>query len=446
MTAIFEEEEKLNSLALEILSLAQSTLMLHLRFMAKAISLPKLKADYALGGMASDGRTISYSPKEVIKAFGKEKSLPARQYLHLLLHCIFGHTRPPVSVQNPALWSLSCDIAAENIINELSIHGTEYSGASEEEKEVRRLSEKVRYMTADCLYKHFSDSATSEYEVMRLSSLFSIDSHRPWFSRENAPYDREKSGGGGDDDEDPSEKWDEIARRLKMDLETFSKNRGSASGALTQNLRAVIREKYDYESFLRRFAAPRESVKINDDEFDYIFYTYGLKLYEKMPLVEPLEYKEDKKIREFVIAIDTSGSTSGELVSRFVNKTYNILQESGSFSDKFNLHIIQCDCAIQESVKIRTKDEFDAYISHMTIKGGGGTDFRPVFRYVEEKLREKEFVNLKGLIYFTDGFGAFPPRQPPYKTAFVFVSDAYDMPPVPVWAMRLVLRPEEIES
>ena len=30
-------------------------------------------------------------------------------------------------------------------------------------------------------------------------------------------------------------------------------------------------------------------MKINDDEFDYIFYTYGLKLYEKMPLIEPLE-------------------------------------------------------------------------------------------------------------------------------------------------------------
>ena len=49
-------------------------------------------------------------------------------------------------------------------------------------------------------------------------------------------------------------------------------------------------------------------MKLNPDEFDYNFYTYGFALYENMPLIEPLEYREVKRIREFVIAIDTSGS------------------------------------------------------------------------------------------------------------------------------------------
>lgn len=72
-------------------------------------------------------------------------------------------------------------------------------------------------------------------------------------------------------------------------------------------------------------------MKVNPDEFDYIFYTYGLKLYENMPLIEPLEYREVKRIREFVIAIDTSGSVAGEQVQRFVQKTYNILKSTESF-------------------------------------------------------------------------------------------------------------------
>ena len=59
-------------------------------------------------------------------------------------------------------------------------------------------------------------------------------------------------------------------------------------------------------------------MKINDDEFDYIFYTYGLRLYKDMPLIEPPEYKEVKTIREVVIAIGTSGPTSGEPVLRGV--------------------------------------------------------------------------------------------------------------------------------
>ncbi len=99
-------------------------------------------------------------------------------------------------------------------------------------------------------------------------------------------------------------------------------------------------------------------MKINPDEFDYNYYTYGLKLYENMPLIEPLEYKDVKRIRDFVIAIDTSGSTSGELVQTFVQKTYNVLKSTESFFTKINLHIVQCDAAIQEDEKITTQQEF----------------------------------------------------------------------------------------
>ena len=39
--------------------------------------------------------------------------------------------------------------------------------------------------------------------------------------------------------------------------------------------------------------------------------------YGNVPLVEPLEYRDDKRIREFVIAIDTSGSVQGDIVQSF---------------------------------------------------------------------------------------------------------------------------------
>lgn len=64
---------------------------------------------------------------------------------------------------------------------------------------------------------------------------------------------------------------------------------------MMQNLKSLNREKYDYTEFLKRFAVLGETMKINDDEFDYVFYTYGLQLYKNMPLIEPLEYKEVKK-------------------------------------------------------------------------------------------------------------------------------------------------------
>ena len=137
-----------------------------------------------------------------------------------------------------------------------------------------------------------------------------------------------------------------------------------------------------------------ETMKVNDDEFDYIFYSYGMQLFDRqMPLIEPLEYKDDKRIKEFVIAIDTSGSVQGDLVQKFLNKTYNILKQEESFFTKINLHIVQCDTEITEDKKITNQEEFDEYIANMTLKGFGGTDFRPVFEYVDGLLHNGIFEN-----------------------------------------------------
>ena len=80
----------------------------------------------------------------------------------------------------------------------------------------------------------------------------------------------------------------------------------------------------------------------------------------------------------------------------------------------------------------------------MKILGLGGTDFRPVFRYVDQLIEEKKFRNLKGMIYFTDGYGTFPEYKPPYKAAFLFVEEGYEIPEVPPWAIRLVLQHEDM--
>ena len=183
---------------------------------------------------------------------------------------------------------------------------------------------------------------------------------------------------------------------------------------------------------------------VNDDEFDYIFYTYGMKLYGKMPLIEPLEYKEVKRVREFVIAIDTSGSVAGDVVQAFVQKTYNILRSTETFTSKVNLHIIQCDAQIQSDVKITSPEEFEDYLKTMTLRGLGGTDFRPVFDHVDGLIRRGEFENLRGLLYFTDGMGRYPAQKPGYDAAFVFLGEDLESPVVPPWAMKLILEPEEI--
>ena len=216
------------------------------------------------------------------------------------------------------------------------------------------------------------------------------------------------------------------------------------SGSLLEQVRVENRERYDYRHFLRKFSVLREEMQVDQDSFDYVFYTYGLELYGNMPLVEPLESKEVSRIQDFVVVIDTSMSCSGELVRRFLEETYDVLCQADSYFCKTNIHIIQCDEQIQEDKRITCREELEAYLEHFTIIGQGGTDFRPAFEHVNQMVKQGEFHKLRGLLYFTDGEGIYPVKRPVYDTAFVFVKDQYTDISVPAWAIKLILEPEQI--
>ena len=85
-------------------------------------------------------------------------------------------------------------------------------------------------------------------------------------------------------------------------------------------------------------------------------------------------------------------------------------------------------------------------MEHFQLYGEGGTDFRPAFDYVDRLKEEGEFTNLKGLIYFTDGYGIYPERMPSYRTAFVFLEEDYRDADVPAWAIRLILGEESLRE
>ena len=76
-------------------------------------------------------------------------------------------------------------------------------------------------------------------------------------------------------------------------------------------------------------------------------------------------------------------------------------------------------------MKITSSEELENYMGHFQLYGEGGTDFRPAFEYVEKLRKNGEFTDLKGMIYFTDGYGIYPERMPAWRTAFVFVEEDY---------------------
>ena len=463
-----KQQEKIEKLAREIIDLCRSSLIVNLRFIDMAVSRLTLLPQ-GTERTATDGEHYFYNPIHILRSYKKARELPIRRYLHTVFHCIYRHMFIGTLKDN-RLWNLACDIAVEHSINGLSLDVVTIKKAEEQEKEIEQWEEEVRYVTAEMLYRHFLDNPPTEETLQRLEKLFSLDDHSIWYYspeqiaavRKGGTNASEKkdSSNDGDNDTDKMDNsdierfmnsrrelesmWQNVSEYVQTALETIEQERGQKAGNMIQNLKEVNRERYDYTTFLKKFAVMGEAMKINDDEFDYVYYTYGLELYRNMPLVEPLEYKEVKRIREFVIAIDTSGSVEGDLVQKFIQKTYNILKSSESFFAKINLHIVQCDAKIQQDTKITSQEEFDEFIKNMKLFGFGGTDFRPVFHYVNQLIEQKEFTNLRGLIYFTDGYGTFPETQPPYETAFVFIDQGYENPEVPVWAIRLVLEKEDL--
>ncbi|MBQ9041356.1 MAG: hypothetical protein IJ111_00910 [Eggerthellaceae bacterium] len=261
---------------------------------------------------------------------------------------------------------------------------------------------------------------------------------------EDARGEHERQDRGPDaPDEETAAEWSRISKKVEAELRA-QQHSITGEGALLQSLKAANRKPADYDGFLRRFATIGEDMRVSDDEFDYVYYTYGLARYGNVPLVEPLEYTESERVREFVIALDTSGSCSGELIRRFVERTYDILRTKTSFGDEVNVHIVQCDNRVRASTKVTSLAQLEEYADSFWVSGGGGTDFKPVFEYVDALVDEGEFADLRGLVYFTDGYGAFPTHAPGYEVAFVFVDDEDTEAKVPGWAMKIVMTQEEV--
>ena len=428
-----QREEMAKELAENIMTLARNTLMVHLRFMDRAISHLTLTCDGEIP-FATDGHALYYEPWTVLQRYQAEPNAVNRDMMHALLHCVFRHWFVGQDIDR-ARWDAACDAAVECAISDL------HSPVLQSQREVNQLMtlemlrREVGTMTAERIYRWLDEQDYDEDDLYRLRRELKADEHGLWYGGLDPEAERQQ------DVDDLEQMWQDVSRRMQTELETM---RQEAAGILVQNLRSLNRAKHDYTAFLRRFGVRGEVVRLSDEEFDNNYYTYGLSLYGNVPLIEPLEYREQKRIRDFVIAIDTSGSVKGDVVQSFIQHTHDILSKQENFFTKVNMHIIQCDDQIREDVHITGREEFQAYIKTMQIKGLGQTDFRPVFARVEELIRRRELTDLRGLLYFTDGLGTFPEKKPPYDTAFIIHTDDYHEVQVPPWAMHMVLTEDEI--
>ena len=424
-----DRQLQIRNIAGEVMRLAHDGILINMRFLDVALSRLKVVCREQTGAHLFDGMMLHYDPALLLGQYKSAPHYAARLYLHTLLHCIFYHGRNTDKL-NRAYWDMATDIAVEHTIVDMGLHLTRLPSDDLLQNRLELLHKQAGGLTAEKLYRHFRVEEPSKKAMEEWHKLCHYDEHIYWDRQEELDLSQAE--------------WRRLSERIKADLKSFSRDRDNAE-SMEQNLREATRERYDYTDFLRKFMVMGETVQVNDDEFDYIYYTYGLQTYGNMPLVEPLEYKDSNKIRDFVIALDTSASCRGEIVQAFLQKTYNILQAGENVFSKINVHILQCDSEVRQDTKITRREEFDDFLAHGKLTGFGSTDFRPVFAYVENLQEKQEFDNLKGLLYFTDGYGIYPERMPDYDVAFVFLQEDENAPKTPPWAIKIVLDEEELE-
>lgn len=436
-TPVMMEQEQVQRIAQignEILGNARNELYLNMRFLDVALSSLLFTPDFTVNMWGTNGFLLTYNPEYLAGLYRRSRIYVNRGYLHMVLHCLFCHmdTR---GEKEKEYWNLACDIAVESIIDGLYQKCVHVPLSPVRREFYMRIRDEVKVMNGESVYLYLKRSGLNSQRLASLAREFFVDDHSLWEeeSREHKNPERKK-------------KWDDTRNQMQTEMETFSKEASEDSKSLLDQVKIENRERYDYKEFLRKFSVFKEHMQIDTDAFDYIYYNYGMSLYKNMPLIEPLETKEVKRIEDFVIVIDTSMSCSGELVRRFLEETYAILCQSESFFTKVNVHIIQCDEKVEHDQLVTNARELKEYMENMEIVGQGGTDFRPAFQYVDQLIGRQVFNKLRGLIYFTDGYGMFPVKMPAYDTAFVFMKDDYTDVDVPSWAIKIILDPEQLSG
>ncbi len=407
----------------KILGFLRNELYLDLRFMDMALSALIWKYDASLDTMATDGNFLYFSSEQLIRVFKKNSHYLNRLYLHSVLHCVYEH----LFICGDRIrdtWNIACDIAVEYTIDSLDKPSTKRPLSWIRKQVYDEIEASGKKISAAVIYKELVDKEPDVLHSLRRE--FYTDSHIHW------PKEEKMSAAN----KSIQNKWNKISRQSQMELEKNGEEQKDGSQILKEQIQAK-KSRRSYREFLKKFAMLREELHCDPDEFDLNYYTYGLQLYHNMPLIEPLETREVMKIQEFVVVLDTSYSTNGELVKKFLEETYTILSDKHSFFADCHMHIIQCDDTVQSDDEIKNLAQLQKIVlrDKFELTGGGGTDFRPAFEYVNQLIKDGELKNMRGLLYFTDGKGIYPAKRPAYKTAFVF-ADEYEEKNVPPWAMK----------
>jgi predicted metal-dependent peptidase len=348
--------------------------------------------------MATDGRSIFYdkafvtgcSDLELVGLLAHEVMHPAMQH----------HTRR--GDRDPSLWNDAADYAINPILTE---SGFTLPGDVLNDTQYRGMAAEQIY---DALNQPHSAGAEDEHDQ--------DDDRTAAGNPENGEGEGNGNGDGNDDDDvgedsnndlankpgavldatDPAQQeaeWQVAVRQATQAAQMM----GQLPSGMAQAVEQAMTPRIDWKALLRRFVQQFANADYSWRMPNRRYIAGGIYLpelrSESMPVI--------------VVAVDTSASTSSVLPN-FKAELQSIVDECQPEATI----VIMADAAVQRVDRFERGDPIE-----FNVEGLGGTDFRPVFQYVD-----REQVNPACLVYLTDGDGCYPDEPSDYPTLWAITS------------------------
>lgn len=191
------------------------------------------------------------------------------------------------------------------------------------------------------------------------------------------------------------DKW----KRKVISAAAEAKKRGHLPGCMERLVEQLTRDEQGWRQRLHRFATQFSPVEPSWSRLNRRWLSQGIYL----------PGKDGRKLEVMVVVTDDSGSIGNEILSVFGGET----AAARAAAQPQRTILISCDAAVNWTAELDQLDELKLE-SH----GGGGTDFRPPFGWLEERG-----ITPDCLIYLTDGYGAFPKNPAPFPVLWCMTTD-----------------------
>ena len=317
--------------------------------------------------------------------------------LHETLHLALYHNVRNVD-KNMQLWNIACDLEVNSIIDSMKFKLPEGGLMPQRDfKLASRLSAENYY---DAIYREIENqkkNGKGGQGGFSIEGMGTLDDHSQWSKTESESEMVKQMVDTvvkpaiqkNENDINRSSIKDNITEALRE--VSGKKNRsaryGDQPGNYISKINVTGNGKVKWNYILNRLI--RRTLSSNyTPSFKRTSRRYGELVKGKI---------KNHKIDSIVVAVDTSGSINRDLHERFMEEIILIRRMF-----KIEIRYIQCDTEVTQDIKLKRYTN----VEDIAIKGGGGTDFRPVFDYIKQKNYKPNAI-----LYFTDGQGAYPEKS-----------------------------------